>query len=143
MNVVFASVNVVSSRSDSGLEAADDREDFTKANLEWIDELYWEHRKRRSTFFLFAHEEVPGEGENRDFYEELFKRIEDWYAEMRFVIINRGKATNQYQIARDYRRIRNLDVVTSPGPLWPPLEVRVDTREDPRRAVSIFHGVMN
>jgi hypothetical protein len=132
---VFASINLVAGTAVDAVEF----QARLLANLNYIDQLYRIYRKDASIFFLFAHAEVPGEGDNAGFYQSLFQVVSVDYSDMHFVIVNRGGVASQYGIQKAYLGITNLDVITVIGPFWPPLEVTVNTREkkNPSKAVSV------
>lgn len=110
-----------------------------QANLDWIDELYKDYKRQVSMMFIFSNAGPKGDGPNKAFFESLFDQIETRYAQMRFVLVHRsGLQPDRYGIEKKYNGIENLDVISVLGPIWPPLEITVNTREkDPSKAVSI------
>lgn len=129
---VFASLNLVDGDVIDEMEQAE----RLTANLNWIHELYRQHRRRHSLFILFAH--GAPDGSNQDFYDLLFERIEDEYTEMRFVLVHRNGDNQAYGFEANYDENWNLDVISVLGPIWPPLQITVDARADkPDEAVSV------
>ena len=131
--VVFAGINLVA----GVVHDQDEFEDRLGSNLEWIDLLYRDFRRDSNMFVIFAHAEPPGKGLNAMFYTTLFDRIQSEYDRMRFVLVHRNGITQEYGMEKNYNDIPNLDVISVLGPVWPPLEITIDTRQAPEDAVSI------
>jgi hypothetical protein len=131
--VVFAGINLVGGT----VHDEDEFQSRNEANLGWIDDIYRDNRRRASTFILFAHGSPPGESFNKDFYDTLFESIRTQYTQMRFVIIHRNGINQMYGIEDKYMGIENLDVISVLGPIWPPLQITVDTRKEPKDAITL------
>jgi hypothetical protein len=125
---VFASINVVGGDIISSME----RQERLSSNLQWIDKIYREYRKRHSLLVLFAH---AGPEDDELFYETLLDSIDQDYSEMRFVIVYRSNT--EYGIDRNYDGHDNVDLIAVLGPIWPPLQITVETKGDPKKAVSL------
>jgi hypothetical protein len=131
--VVFASINLVGG-------TVHDEDEFigrNEANLDMIDDIYRDYRRDASIVIIFAHAAPPGESFNKDFYDTLFQSIENRYTQMRFVIIHRNGIDQMYGIEKKYKGIENLDVISVLGPIWPPLQITVDTKKNPKDAITL------
>lgn len=150
MDAAFASINLVDEEEEESPEQGDDiiasefefeyeLDERLQANLDWIDDLYKDYKKRANVFFIFCNAGPKSDGPNKLFFDALFEQIETRYAQMRFVLVHQnGSQPERYGIEKNYNEIENLDVISVLGPIWPPLEITVNTREkDPSKAVSI------
>jgi len=131
-NIVFASINLVG----RGSQNEQDYEDVTYDQLKWIDEVYTSNRRKISTFVLFMHA-GPEDNTNREFFNDLFERIQSQYGEARFVIVCRSENDKNYGMRKDYRGIKDLYLISVLGPVWPPLQITLDTRPEAIELVTI------
>lgn len=134
-NALFIGLNLVTGVEHDIGEAAW----RTSQMLQWIDKLYRESKKKVKHFVMFQHAAPPGEGENIIFFKSLFKRIKENYRDMSFLLVHKSGKNNFYDIDRNYEGIENLNVVSVLGPIWPPLQITLNTTAMGNNSVTLNH----
>lgn len=99
------------------------------ANFAWLHASYQFYRNTVDVLFILVNDALPGTNVvNRLFYELLLDKIKNDYTDMNFIIVHRNTGGDTiHWIRNEYDNIPNLSVLSVLGPVWPPLQVTIET----------------